>query len=117
MGGDPQWLFDLANEYSTWSFDHGLWLGGDGYWTRDSLERSCDLEWPWQETLSGLDRRVFSDFADRTAALTAQEILSAISEVPVEWGTPDSELEALAWFIYYRRTATAQRLRALSEQN
>jgi hypothetical protein len=117
MGGDPQWLFDLANEYSIWSFDHGLWLGGDGYWTRASLERSCDLAWPWEESLGGLDRRVFRNFADRISALSAQEVLSAIGEVPVEWGVPDSELEALAWFLYYRRTAAAERLQALSEQN
>lgn len=113
MGGDPQWLYDLGNEYSTWSFDHGLWLGGDGYWTRESLIASRDIEWPWEESVAGLDRTSFSAFAHQVEAITPEQVLTVLARVPVEWGTSNEDLETLGWFIYYRRAAAARRLRAL----
>ncbi len=116
MGGDPQWLYDLANEYSVWSFDHGLWLGGDGYWTRESIYRVRDVPWEWSETLAGLDRSAFDDFANKLMAISSGQLLRVVASVPIEWSVPDEDLEALAWFIYYRRNATATRLRALAAQ-
>lgn len=40
MGGDAQWLYSALDDFSIWSYDHGFWLGGEGDWTIESLNRS-----------------------------------------------------------------------------
>lgn len=54
MGVDPQWLHQVSDDYSIWSFDHGFWLAGEADWDLASLKRigtapwrhELDLVWP-----------------------------------------------------------------------
>jgi hypothetical protein len=61
-----------------------------------------------------MDPEEFSRMADAMDSLTDRDILSAVSGVPVDWRIPDDELETLAWFLFYRKSGAASRLRALA---
>lgn len=115
MGEDQQWLFDTASDLSVWSFDHGFWIGGgEGDWTVDSLERTVDFNWQWQESPFGLDATVFHEAANALEALVPDALLRVVGGVPPEWGVSDPELETVAWFLWRRRTAVADRLRVMA---
>lgn len=111
LGEDEQWLYDLREDRSIWTFDHGLWLGGGFGWTGDQLEHDVDVAWWWNESSARMDKAAFYEVADRLEAITVQQLLSVVACVPVAWSVPQFELETVAWFLYRRRAGVAQRLR------
>lgn len=117
MGDDPQWLFDLDAERSTWSFDHGFWFGGELGWTIDQLDRDADRGWAWPGSVRGIDSSELVRMADAIAGLSPELVMDAISGVPVEWGVIDEDLEAIGWFVHHRRVQVSERLRHLAGNN
>ena len=111
MGADPQWLYDLENDYSIWSFDHGFWLGGDGGdWDAAMLKRLVGHPWPWSEGVSTVNPSSLRECAGLLRGVSSLDILSVLAGVPREWGTDDHTLETLGWFLYNRRMQVATRL-------
>ncbi|MBB6567004.1 hypothetical protein HPO96_31200 [Kribbella sandramycini] len=112
LGEDEQWLYDLRDDHSIWTFDHGLWLGGGFGWSGDQLAHDVAANWWWTEPVTGMDKAAFGDVADRIEAVTAEQLIEVVAGVPVAWDVPPFELETVAWFLYRRRTPVANRLRA-----
>lgn len=112
IGEDPQWLYETAAAYSMWSYDHGLWFTtGEGDWDSGVLEGLVDLDGTPRQIPGGLDRERLLQMADAIESLTPEALLYVVSAVPVEWGTSDRDLAAMAWFLYRRRGGVAARLR------
>jgi len=113
LGDDGQWLYDQANDYEVWTFDHGFWLGGDGGdWTGSMLARLLGAPWSWGKLPSGIDRSALHATAARLRQVSSSDVLGAVAQAHPSWGTSDAELETLAWFLYNRRASVATRLEA-----
>lgn len=115
LGDDEQWLYDASNSSSIWSYDHGLWFTtGEGDWTPAVLERMVDLDGTFQAAPPGLDRVRMLEVAQLLEAITPDDLLTVMSAVPVDWSASDSDLEAMAWFLYRRAPGVAERTRRLA---
>ncbi len=112
-GSDPQWLMVGADE-EFYSHDHGMYFPGGPSWTIDSLEQAKTTAYPIGAAATGLDEAEVDLVADRLEAITEQEVVAAMSNLPAEWPTSNDELEALVDFLLDRRGPVAARLRALS---
>jgi hypothetical protein len=114
LGEDEQWLYDVSEDRSIWTFDHGLWLGGGFGWSGDQLEVDVDTAWPWNGSPEGMDPRAFMSVADRLEAVTQEDLLAVVGCVPLAWDVPQFDLETVAWMLYRRREDVAARLRAIA---
>lgn len=116
-GEDGQWLYDRANEEQVWSFDHGYWItGGEPVpLTVADLELTVGTWKPWVGSVRGMDQQAFIDVAERIEGLMVTDFVDVVASVPVAWGVPDRVLEALAWWLYARRTHVASRMRLLAK--
>lgn len=111
LGADAQWLYETSSSDAIWSFDHGFWLGGEGSdWDIPTLTRLVREPWPWADKTAGIDADEALRCASRLRTVTVEEILDVLAAVPVAWGVPDSDLEALGWFLYNRRSTVADRV-------
>ena len=116
VGEDPQWLYETSAGHAIWSYDHGLWFTtGEGDWHRNVLRDLLRTEATLPDEPRSLDAVSLRAVADRILALEVGDILSVVSGVPVEWGTGDVDLEAMAWFLYNRRADVAARLRCRAD--
>lgn len=115
VGEDAQWLYDTASSYTIWSYDHGFWFAtGEGDWNAHVLARMLAVASPLADLPRAVDSGEFLRMADAIDTLTPAVLLGIMSEVPVQWGTGDEDLEAMAWFLFNRRTSVAERLRKLA---
>lgn len=118
LGDDEQWLYEAANSSSIWSYDHGLWFTtGEGDWDKEILQSLVEIDGSFPHPPTGLNRERLRDVADRIEAVSPDELVSAMSEVPVEWGVPHEDLEAMGWLLYRRAPAVAARVRRLASSN
>ncbi|MBD8023463.1 hypothetical protein [Microbacterium gallinarum] len=116
VGEDPQWLYETSAAYSVWSYDHGLWFTtGEGDWDETILERLIDTDSTIPRLPAGINLDRLVEVADVINQLSPEQLLTVMSAVPVEWGTDDRDLEAMAWFLYSRRRPVAERLRKRAE--
>lgn len=115
-GEDEQWLYDRDNDEQVWSFDHGYWItGGEPEpLTIESLEITLSGWKPWDGSVRGMDPEAFLEVGTLLEGLTVSDFIDAVASVPVTWGIPNDLLESLAWWLYYRRTHVAQRMRTLA---
>lgn len=114
LGTDLQLLYHVSNDHQVWSIDHGLWFDShEGDWSPKLLEQWAQDAWPWPEAErpKGLSSIALHEVADAVLALTLESIAGVVGEVPIEWGISDSDLRALAKFIYQRRDLIARQLR------
>ncbi|GAA3773889.1 hypothetical protein GCM10022240_27180 [Microbacterium kribbense] len=115
VGEDPQWLYETTAAYSVWSYDHGLWFAtGEGDWDAAVLNKLLHVDASFPHPPKGISVRALRETATRISSLTSGELLTAMSAVPVEWGTGDEDLEAMAWFLFSRREPVAHRLNKLA---
>lgn len=115
-GEDGQWLYDRTNEDQVWSYDHGYWITGgepESLTIRD-LEVTVRTWRPWEGSVRGMDPKAFLEVADLLEGLLETDFIDAVASVPLAWGVRDDLLEALAWWLYFRRTHAASRMRALA---
>jgi len=111
-GSDAQWLM-VGTDAAFFSHDHGHYFPGGPGWTTASLQigQRAHHQLPFSST--GLDASELNRLADRLEAVTEEEVAECASNIPAEWPVQNGELEALVDFLYARRGAVAQRLRAL----
>lgn len=114
LGGDPQWLHDIEDDYSIWSFDHGFWFGGDGEWDARSLLSIGERPWQYDLDLESMSSSALERAARAVRAISDVDILSAVSGVPVDWGVSNGDLAALALVVSTRRAGVASRAEALA---
>jgi hypothetical protein len=114
-GADAQWLYDLNNDRTLYSHDHGLYLppAGKGGWTIHDLIASADSPSELPDPPNGLSATAIDQVAAALDAVDRTSLVSIINRVPASWPVADDELGALGWFLEYRAPAVAQRLRAL----
>ncbi|WP_157805143.1 HipA family kinase [Mumia flava] len=116
LGEDPQWLYDQKNDMSVWSFDHGWWLGGGPAWDAESLVRLVDRDWEWPplaEIWRSSDEG-WSQASEKLENIQPDDVLDAVARVPTTWGVSNSDLETVAWMLYRRAPAVAERLQRRS---
>lgn len=115
LGDDLQVLHDVTDDSTVWSFDHGLWFcNTEADWDADSLRSMADCSWDPFVTDGRLDAGELMCLADRLESLSADQVADAVCNVPVEWQVPESDLRALAGFIWSRRRLTAFNMRVRS---
>lgn len=114
-GADAQWLYDLDNDSTLYSHDHGLYLppAGKGGWTIPDLVASADTPSALPDPRDGLSPAAISKFAAALDAVDRAGLVSIMNRVPLSWPVGDDELDALGWFLEHRAPVVAQRLRAL----
>ncbi len=117
VGEDPQWLYDASDGYAIWSYDHGLWFTtGEGDWTPQVLIDLVDTVATYPNVPRGISAPALLETADRVERLTPEQLLGAMSAVPVEWLPERFDLEVMAWFLYRRAPAVAERARSLASR-
>lgn len=117
-GEDGQWLYDRSGEEQVWSFDHGYWItGGEpAPLTPADLLVTVNQKRPWYGPVRGMDPGAFLGVADDLESLSVADFIDVVASVPVAWGVPDSLLEALAWWLHFRRAHVVTRMRALATE-
>lgn len=115
-GEDEQWLFDAAADKSVYTFDHGVWLGGQDQWTLRSLLQAPAYDAGWPFSVAGMDSQSFLAAASAIEGFSAIHALRAVASVPVAWGFADVELVGLANWLLARREPAAQKLRGLANR-
>jgi len=116
MGGDPQWLYDVLDDYSVWSFDHGFWLGGEGDWDEGSLTRTATSRWDDELSAGIASAAGLRAAAEAVSSLTRDDLRGVVARVPVEWGATSRELVTLVDVLYLRADGVASRLLEAAER-
>lgn len=111
FGDDEQWLYVQSEDHQLWTFDHGMWLGGGGEWTIDSLKNTYDVSAGWDGNVRGMDAGTFLAMADKIESCTVADLLSVVATVPLDWGFTDNELIDVAYWLDRRRNHVATNLR------
>lgn len=115
-GSDQQWLYDLDQDLSIYSHDHGLYLPPNtGCWTQADLEQSCDDRRELPDARDGLDPEAVEDTASALEKIDGEALANLLRGVPASWPVTDNDLEALGWFLEHRAPAVASRIRAFIE--
>ncbi|MEV7014048.1 HipA family kinase [Streptosporangium sp. NPDC051022] len=115
FGSDPQWLYDLENDKSIYSHDHGLYFPtNDGSWERKRLIQCVDEPNELDEAPHGLNREAVREVAAALEKVDRDALVQILRGVPTSWPVSDDDLEALGWFLEYRAPAVAGRVRALT---
>lgn len=113
-GDDQQWLYDAGDQNRIYSHDHGFYLPPGGTtWTVETLRASVDTPHVLGLPIDGLQRGEFTAAADKFEAVTRDELVQVLRQIPESWPVSDAELETLGWFLERRIAGVAQRLRAL----
>ena len=115
-GSDEQWLYDLDNDHTIYSHDHGWYLPPmhTGHWTRDALIADVDTPHPYSESPANLSSAAIDEVASALEAVTRADLVSVLRQVPLSWPVTTGDLEALGWYLETRATGVAARLRALA---
>ncbi len=115
VGTDAQWLYDIDNDRTLYSHDHGLYFPpvGMGLWTRQDLIASVDMPNELSDARQGLDPSAVEEVAAALDAVDRNDLVSVMNSVPFSWPVTNEDLEALGWFLEYRTPMVANRVRAL----
>lgn len=116
MGCDQQWLYDIDDDRSIYSHDHGLYLPplGRGFWTDADLQVHVGQPHSLPDDPSGLSPAGVADTADALRKLQRSDLQLVLNQVPLSWAVSDVDLEALGWFLEERAPGVADRLEQLS---
>ncbi|MEU8037342.1 HipA family kinase [Streptosporangium sp. NPDC049078] len=114
FGCDPQWLYDLENDESIYSHDHGLYFpANDGQWKKPYLIQCADEPNELPDASDGLSEEAVEQVAAALEKINRDALVNVLRGVPASWPVSDDDLEALGWFLEYRAPAVADRVRAL----
>jgi hypothetical protein len=111
-GSDPQWLM-MGADAAYFSHDHGHYFPGGPAWTIASLTANSGAAYQIGGATTGLDNGELNRIADRLEDVSREDLEACASNLPADWPVGTDELEALVEFVYGRRGAVAQRLRAM----
>ena len=116
-GNDMQWLYDLTDDWKTYSHDHGHFLPDSPDWTTASLEKSVHIAHEIGTDGENLDDNELQRVIRRLDQVSRDELAQILSRIPVGWPVTDSELETVGWFLEVRSTDVATRLRQLASRS
>ncbi|WP_417732333.1 hypothetical protein [Rosistilla oblonga] len=112
-GDDMQWLYDLTDDWKTYSHDHGHFLPGSPTWTIESMLESVAVPHPVGTSGGNLDDNELERIAVTLERDLRSDLIAVLSSIPSEWPVSRQELEAIGWFLEYRSVSVAARLRQL----
>lgn len=112
-GDDMQWLYDLTDDWKTYSHDHGHFLPGSPSWSIGSLLKAVDVPHSVGTDGSDLDDNELERLAVRLDSDVRTDLISVLERIPSQWSVSREELQAIGWFLEYRSVAVAARLRQL----
>ncbi|GAA1015967.1 hypothetical protein Aple_011150 [Acrocarpospora pleiomorpha] len=113
-GDDAQWLHDLNDDYAVYSHDHGLYFPPNtGTISPDILRMAKDEPNELPDLRNGLSPESVSSVADALEKIEREALVNILCGVPASWPAADEELATLGWFLEYRATAVAARVRDL----
>lgn len=114
FGSDPQWLYDLDNDESVYSHDHGLYLpSNDGSWGRRYLIQCADEPNELPDAPRDLNEEAVEEVSVALEKINRDALVNILCGVPASWPVSNDDLEALGWFLEYRAPSVASRIRAL----
>jgi hypothetical protein len=114
-GDDGQWLYVRTDDSMIFSHDHGFYLPpGGADWTKVDLLSTVDQPHPIGDPPDGLDAAELDRLADALDGITRSSLAEVLASVPSQWPVPDSDLEALGYFLERRAPGVASRMRTLS---
>jgi HipA-like protein len=113
LGADPQWLIATADENAYHSHDHGYYLGGPE-WSEASLTAALGAPHELGMPGAGLSDVELARLAGELETLSAEQVIQALSGLPLSWPITEDELEAVLEFSMERRQDVADRARSLS---
>jgi len=116
FGWDEQWLYNIDDDSSLYSHDHGLYLPpcGKGYWNRAGLEAMVDRPHVLSDPQEGLDVEAVTEVAAALDKIDQATLVEVLRTVPSSWPVSDEDLEDLGWFLQVRAPAAAGRVRTLA---
>ena len=109
-GEDRQWLHDTADDYRTYSHDHGLFLPEAGWWSEDDLHANVHEPHTAPHLITQFEPSQVDTLRDRLESIESDQLLDILAGLPTAWGANDRDLETLGWFLDVRRHDVAQRL-------
>ena len=114
-GGDGQWLYCAADEYRTFSHDHGWYLPPEGpEWNEAQLLANVDVAHELVLDPIGLDIAEIERVAQALERVRREQLRDILGAVPAEWGIPIGDLEAAGYFLEKRAVAVAGRMRTIA---
>lgn len=114
-GGDPQWLRCTTSNDMYFSHDHGWYIPPDGpNWSEADIVGNVDVPHELTKDHAGLDANELDRLAGALEALTHKQLRDILVSVPAEWGVPNTELEAVGFFLERRAPAVAGRIRQIA---
>ncbi|WP_133378940.1 HipA family kinase [Klenkia marina] len=117
-GSDAQWLYDIDDNLSIYSHDHGRYLPpmDTGFLTRAALEAEVGRDNSLTDSPVGLNANELMDVASDLLKVSENDLLTILKGVPASWPVDDETLGALGWFLFERREGVAQRLMQLTSR-
>lgn len=113
-GDDAQWLYDLDDDRSIYSHDHGLYFPPNhGVIEDEILKLSADEPNVLPDAPEGLAPEAVEAVAKALETIDRDALVNILRAVPASWPVSDEALATLGWFLEYRAPAVAHRLRAL----
>lgn len=110
-GGDSQWLVSQVDEHRYFSHDHGWYLPPEGpNWTIVELTSNADRPREYAESSTGFRREDLDEIAEKLNAVTREQLIAILSDVPLSWPATDEELECVGYFLERRAPAVAVRI-------
>jgi len=112
-GDDMQWLYDLKDDWKTYSHDHGHFLPGSPSWTVESLLESVEIPHSVGTDGGNLDENELETLAAKLEGDLRSDLITVLNSIPDDWPVSRQELEAIGWFLEYRGSEVAMRLRQI----
>lgn len=111
-GTDQQWLYDLDDDLSIHSHDHGRYLPpmNSGLLEERALIDNVHLVNPLPDPPAGLDRGAIDEVVTALRAVDESDLLQILGQVPASWPVADEVLGALGWFLMERARPVADRI-------
>jgi hypothetical protein len=114
-GGDGQWLRATSAEDMFFSHDHGWYFPPEGAsWSESEIMASVDQPHELAKDHAGLNIDELERLAGALEGVTHDDLRDVLASIPTEWAVPDSELEAVGFFLERRAPAVAGRIRAIA---
>lgn len=100
-GDDAQWLYQSSKDESTWSHDHGMYLGGVR-WDSMDFRANADTARRLQFNRAGLNPAECERIRHAVGDITHTGLIEIMSSVPAAWQVPERLLQSIGAFVEVR---------------
>lgn len=112
-GGDQQWLVSTSAENQYFSHDHGWYLPPTGpLWTAADMQATIDEAHALADPGDAISEGIADEVARKLEGVTHDHLVAALRPIPTSWAVADTELEMAGFYLEYRASSVAARLRA-----